>query len=157
MRLEPDVIKLDHALISGIDRDAGRAALVEAFVRFARRTGATVCAEGIETLGELTALAQLDVPLGQGFALARPSAPWSAVSIEAARTCDDVLRDALAGIRDPRAPLRGEALFERIGADLSAARTLDEVAAIVVPLAEGLHADDVAISLVTRTATASSP
>ena len=148
MRLEPDVIKLDRALISGIDRDLGRAALVEAFVRFARRTGATVCAEGIETLDELTALAQLDVPLGQGWALARPSAPWSRVATEATRTCDDVLRDALAGVRDPRSPLRGEALFERIGADLSAATTLDQVAAVVVPLAEGLHADDVAISLV---------
>ena len=148
MRLEPDVIKLDRALISGIDRDLGRAALAEAFVRFARRTGATVCAEGIETLDELTALAQLDVPLGQGWALARPSAPWAGVAPEATRICDDVLRDALAGIRDSRASLRGEALFERISADLSAARTLDEVAALVVPLAEGLHADDVAISLV---------
>jgi EAL domain-containing protein (putative c-di-GMP-specific phosphodiesterase class I) len=148
MRLEPDVIKLDRALISGIDRDLGRAALAEAFVRFARRTGATVCAEGIETLDELTALAQLDVPLGQGWALARPSAPWAGVATEATRICDDVLRDALAGIRDSRASLRGEALFERISADLSAARTLDEVAALVVPLAEGLHADDVAISLV---------
>ena len=103
MRLEPDVIKLDRALISGIDRDLGRAALVEAFVRFARRTGATVCAEGIETLDELTALAQLDVPLGQGWAIARPSAPWAGVATEATRICDDVLRDALAGIRDPRA------------------------------------------------------
>jgi EAL domain-containing protein (putative c-di-GMP-specific phosphodiesterase class I) len=148
MRLEPDVIKLDRALISGIDRDLGRAALAEAFVRFARRTGATVCAEGIETLDELTALAQLDVHLGQGWAIARPSAPWPIVATEATRTCDDVLREALAGIRDPRATLRGEALFERISADLSAATTLDDVAAVVLPLAEGLHADEVAISLV---------
>jgi EAL domain-containing protein (putative c-di-GMP-specific phosphodiesterase class I) len=148
MRLEPDVIKLDRALISGIDRDAGRAALVDAFVRFARRTGATVCAEGIETLDELSALARLDVPLGQGWALARPSAPWPSLAPEATRTCDDVLRDALAGIRDPQASMRGEALFERISADLSAATTLDEVAAVVAPLADGLHADEVAISLV---------
>jgi EAL domain-containing protein (putative c-di-GMP-specific phosphodiesterase class I) len=148
MRLEPDVIKLDRALISGIDRDPGRAALVDAFVRFARRTGATVCAEGIETLDELAALAQLDVPLGQGWALAHPAPPWCTVATEATRTCHDVLRDALAGVRDPQAALRGEALFEQISADLSAATTLDEVAAVVVPLAEGLHADEVAISLV---------
>jgi len=44
--------------------------------------------------------------------------------------------------------VRGEALFERISADLSSATTLDQVAAVVVPLADGLHADVVAISLV---------
>ncbi len=147
MRLEPDVIKLDRALINGIDRDRARAALVDAFVRFARHTGAAVCAEGIETLGELVALARLDVPLGQGWALARPAPGWGGIEVEAARTCEDVLRDALAGVRDPREAHRGEALFESIGADLSAATSLDQVAAVVGPLAAGLHADEVAISL----------
>ncbi|HEY3186501.1 MAG TPA: EAL domain-containing protein, partial [Solirubrobacteraceae bacterium] len=147
MRLGPDIIKLDRALISGIDHDPARAALVDAFVRFARQTGAAVCAEGIETLGELSALARLDVTLGQGWALARPGPEWSGIAVEAARTCEDVLRDALAGVRDPRGSHSGEALFEFIGADLSAATTLDQVAAVVGPLAAGLHADEVAISL----------
>ena len=47
-------------------------ALVESFVRFARRIGATVCAEGIESLDDLAVLGDLDVQWGQGYALGRP-------------------------------------------------------------------------------------
>ena len=75
MRVRPDIVKLDRALIRGIHNDVARMALVESFVRFARDVGATVCAEGIETLDELAVLADLDVEWGQGFALARPGAP----------------------------------------------------------------------------------
>ena len=50
-------------------------ALVESFVRFARDVGATVCAEGIESLDELAVLADLDVEWGQGYVLARPEPP----------------------------------------------------------------------------------
>jgi EAL domain-containing protein (putative c-di-GMP-specific phosphodiesterase class I) len=147
MRLSPDIIKLDRALVSGIDRDPAKSALVEAMVSFAGQTGAVVCAEGVETLEELAALARLDVGLGQGWALARPAPTWVAIAPDATLTCDDVLRDALAGIRVPQDRRRGELLFERISADLSAATTLDEVAKLVGALAEALHADEVALSL----------
>ena len=62
-------------------------ALVESFVRFARDVGATVCAEGIETLDELAVLADLDVQWGQGFALARPASAVAEVSPIAAEVC----------------------------------------------------------------------
>ena len=74
MRVRPDIVKLDRALTRDIHRDAARMALVESFVRFARDVGATVCAEGIESLDELAVLADLDVQWGQGFVLARPRA-----------------------------------------------------------------------------------
>lgn len=76
MRLRPDLVKLDRSLVAGLDLDPGKVALVESFVRFARRVGAAVCAEGIEREEELTLLAELDVTYGQGFALGRPSSPW---------------------------------------------------------------------------------
>ena len=60
-------------------------ALVESFVRFARDVGATVCAEGIESLDELAVLADLDVEWGQGYVLARPEAPWTEVSTDRGR------------------------------------------------------------------------
>jgi GAF domain-containing protein len=147
MRLSPDIIKLDRALVSGIDRDPAKCALVEALVSFAGQTGAVVCAEGVETLEELAALARLDVGLGQGWALARPASTWETIAPDATLTCDDVLRDALAGIRAPEDHRRGELLFERISASLSAATTLDDVATVVGALAEALHADEVALSL----------
>lgn len=79
MCLRPDIIKLDRALIAGVKDDPARAALIECFVTFARRTGAEVCAEGIEDADDLRALADLGVHYGQGFVLARPAAPWAQI------------------------------------------------------------------------------
>src|SRR4051812_36623775 len=79
MRIQPDIIKLDRSLVANVDTDPAKAALIDSFVRFARRTGASVCAEGIETPEELKVLADLDVTYGQGFGLARPAAPWAQV------------------------------------------------------------------------------
>ena len=61
MRLEPDVIKLDRALVDGVAADPVKAALIEAFVRYGRDIDATICAEGIETLEDLEVLADIDV------------------------------------------------------------------------------------------------
>ena len=94
MAVRPDIVKLDRALISGIHNDLARMALVESFVRFARDVGATVCADGIETLDELAVLADLDVEWGQGFALARPAPPWTEVSPNAAEVCRMALAES---------------------------------------------------------------
>jgi EAL domain-containing protein (putative c-di-GMP-specific phosphodiesterase class I) len=69
----PDIIKLDRALIHGIDTDRGRAAMARGLLTFADAINATVLAEGIETAAELTALTRLGVPLGQGHHLGRPN------------------------------------------------------------------------------------
>jgi diguanylate cyclase (GGDEF)-like protein len=94
MRVRPDIVKLDRELTHDIHRDAARMALVESFVRFARDVGATVCAEGIESLDELAVLADLDVQWGQGFVLARPAPPWVEVSPVAADICRVALADS---------------------------------------------------------------
>ena len=85
MRVQPDVIKLDRSLIEGVHADGAKAALVEFFVMFARRVGAGVCTEGIETLEELRCLINLGVTYGQGYLLGRPSEPWCGVSPEITR------------------------------------------------------------------------
>ena len=72
LALAPDVIKLDIALVRGIDHDRARAALARALTHFAADAGALLIAEGIETPAELTALRDLGVGLGQGFFLGRP-------------------------------------------------------------------------------------
>ena len=78
MRLQPDIIKLDRALTTGVDADPAKAPLISSFVRYARDIDADVCAEGVETLAELERLADLDVAYGQGYGIARPAAPWVA-------------------------------------------------------------------------------
>jgi EAL domain-containing protein (putative c-di-GMP-specific phosphodiesterase class I) len=78
--LAPDIIKLDRAIVSGVDKDPARSALVAAVVMFAHRSGATLVAEGVETTSELESLARLGVDTLQGHLTGMPtSAPgdWS--------------------------------------------------------------------------------
>ncbi|MEW6058700.1 MAG: EAL domain-containing protein [Actinomycetota bacterium] len=72
LQLEPDFVKLDIALIRGIDRDETRRAVTSTLLTFAEAVGSTAVAEGIERGPELQALRKLGVSLGQGFHFARP-------------------------------------------------------------------------------------
>jgi diguanylate cyclase (GGDEF)-like protein len=74
--VHPNYLKLDRSLITGIDEDEDRQALVGALVGYAERVGSLLVAEGIETPSELDTLIDLGVPLVQGFYLGRPAAPW---------------------------------------------------------------------------------
>lgn len=74
LALRPHVVKLDRELISGIDADPVKHALVEVLGDLVGRMDGWVLAEGIETAGELEALVGLGVALGQGYVLARPAA-----------------------------------------------------------------------------------
>lgn len=73
LALRPQVVKLDRELITGLDTDPVKRALVEVFGDLAGRMDAWIIAEGIETEAELNTLIGLGVPLGQGWALARPA------------------------------------------------------------------------------------
>ena len=75
LALKPNVVKLDLALVRGIEADLVRQSLVAGVVHFAARTDCTVIAEGIETEEELAAMLSLKVPLGQGFLLGKPLPP----------------------------------------------------------------------------------
>jgi diguanylate cyclase (GGDEF)-like protein/PAS domain S-box-containing protein len=83
MILRPDLIKLDRGLIEGVAGDEAKQALVECFVRFAERTAARVCAEGIESLDDLLVLARIGVTYGQGYVIARPGFDWPEPTAEA--------------------------------------------------------------------------
>ncbi|WP_235835580.1 sensor domain-containing phosphodiesterase [Arthrobacter terricola] len=81
LQLRPDIIKLDRALIAGIDHDPARQALGAAMVDFAKQIGATIIAEGIENPEELAAVTALGMNAGQGYFLGRPTirpADWQA-------------------------------------------------------------------------------
>jgi EAL domain-containing protein (putative c-di-GMP-specific phosphodiesterase class I) len=72
LRLQPDVVKLDHDLTSNIEADPARRALGSAMARFAQDIGAALVAEGIESSAALDTLRDLGVPWGQGYHLAEP-------------------------------------------------------------------------------------
>jgi diguanylate cyclase (GGDEF)-like protein len=85
VRIRPEIIKLDRSLVSGVDGDAERLALIESFAAFSARTGALLCAEGIETDEELAVLVDARVNLGQGYRLGRPAPPWASPAPQAGR------------------------------------------------------------------------
>ncbi|MHB1539038.1 MAG: EAL domain-containing protein [Solirubrobacteraceae bacterium] len=74
--VHPHYLKLDRSLVSGIDTDSDRAALVGALISYAESVGSLLVAEGIECDAELDALLGLGVPLGQGYLFCRPEQPW---------------------------------------------------------------------------------
>lgn len=76
----PSYLKLDRSLITGIDGDSDRAALVGALVGYSKQVGCLLVAEGVETEAELQAVRRLGVTLVQGFYLSRPGAPWPEIS-----------------------------------------------------------------------------
>lgn len=143
--IRPDVVKLDRGLIHAIHTDSARVALVESFVRFARRVGAVVCAEGIETIEDLTLVANLDVQLGQGFALARPGPPWARVSDGAAEACRSALSHALAAGAGPELAA-GDRGLEHISARLGAAHSREDLYGALGLIAAELNADKIALS-----------
>jgi EAL domain-containing protein (putative c-di-GMP-specific phosphodiesterase class I) len=73
--LEPSIVKLDRALITGLDQSPRQQILVRHVVRLCVELGAQVVAEGIETADELSAVVDSGAHYAQGFLLGRPSYP----------------------------------------------------------------------------------
>jgi EAL domain-containing protein (putative c-di-GMP-specific phosphodiesterase class I) len=104
----PSYLKLDRSLVSDIDSDPDRAALVGALAGYSRQVGSLLVAEGVETEAELEAIRRLGVPLVQGYYFSRPAPPWPEISggrlvegpqqVTAARLVE---RDAVGGALRP--------------------------------------------------------
>ena len=69
---EPDLIKLDMALIRNVHQDRMRRAIIAGTVQTCGELGIAVIAEGVETDEELTVLRELGITLFQGYRFARP-------------------------------------------------------------------------------------
>ena len=71
-QLPVDVVKIDRSFVCQLESSAHHRVLVEATVRVARSLGMRTVAEGIETEGQATLLAELQCDKGQGYLFARP-------------------------------------------------------------------------------------
>ena len=71
--LKPDVIKIDMALIQGIDCSTTKRTIVASIVSLSEALGIMPLAEGIETAGELDTLRAIGIRLCQGYLFARPA------------------------------------------------------------------------------------
>jgi len=72
LTIDPDIIKLDISLTRNIHRDRRRRALAGAMLEFARHSGSSIVAEGVESVEELDTLRELGVKEAQGYYLCRP-------------------------------------------------------------------------------------
>ncbi len=133
LNLRPDIIKLDRELTRAVDRDAARYALASALVTFAASVGAEICAEGIETVGELETLQRLGVRFGQGYLLGRPALPPAPPLVPLPRASSEPADPAEAA-RLSQPTLEVDAAFDRFTRLTS--RLLGSAAA-VLSLVEG--------------------
>ena len=76
--LRPEIVKMDRFLTIGLADDPRRSALLAAALHFCEATGAILVAEGIEREADLATVAELGVPLAQGYLLGRPAPPGTA-------------------------------------------------------------------------------
>ena len=76
VRVHPDIIKIDMALVSNIDRTPLKQDIVSAIVGMARPHRILVVAEGVETVAERATLRELGCDLLQGFLFAEPGPPF---------------------------------------------------------------------------------
>ena len=107
---------------------------------------ADVCAEGIETLQELECLAGLDVAYGQGYAIARPSPPWTTVAPDATAACLHSFEATLADTHEAPTPTDHDRRLEILTSRLAAITTNSELETYLHALAHELHADEVTIA-----------
>jgi EAL domain/GAF domain len=150
IRVAPDILKLDRALVHGAHADPSRQALLEALIGFAANTGAAVCGEGVEDLEDLRALVALDVTYAQGYGIARPGNDWPAPKLEATGAA---AADIRAGLRVESSPRAGFAYgLAELADELSEIRRISQLREAIRRAAGLLRADDVALMRVDRDA-----
>jgi EAL domain-containing protein (putative c-di-GMP-specific phosphodiesterase class I) len=71
IELEPDVVKVDRALVQGVAVSQRKQRLLEHLLVFLER-GTWFIAEGVEDQGDLAVLLKLGVPFSQGYFWSRP-------------------------------------------------------------------------------------
>src|SRR5438270_1764242 len=84
--LQPDFIKLDGSLVTGIDSDPAKRAVAVGMISSARELGTDVIAEAIEEASDLSCVVRLGARLGQGYHLGLPG-PLPGSSCVAGGSC----------------------------------------------------------------------
>ncbi|HEX3696730.1 MAG TPA: EAL domain-containing protein [Polyangia bacterium] len=78
--LEPDIVKIDMALVRDVDREPTKRKLIGSLTKLCADLGIVVIAEGIERTEERDVLVDLGCDLLQGFLFARPGREFPAVA-----------------------------------------------------------------------------
>ncbi|QOT81291.1 phosphodiesterase [Cupriavidus basilensis] len=76
--LQPDYVKVDRAIVDGVANSAFRLAALRCLQVLANAGNATLIAEGLETVEDLTVCRDIGIACAQGFVLGKPHATPSA-------------------------------------------------------------------------------
>jgi EAL domain-containing protein (putative c-di-GMP-specific phosphodiesterase class I) len=82
-QLQFDIVKIDLSLVQGGAIHEASKSVVGALQDLARRWGASVIAEGIETPEQLRIVRELEIAAGQGYLLGRPMSAEDLVALQA--------------------------------------------------------------------------
>jgi EAL domain-containing protein (putative c-di-GMP-specific phosphodiesterase class I) len=85
--LRPDYVKIDRQIVAGVRDSVAQTAVLEALVGLSHRLGASVIAEGVESIDDLNAIAEFDVDLAQGYAVGRPADQLEPIATLVTQTC----------------------------------------------------------------------
>ena len=80
--LNPQFIKIDMEMIRDIDKDEMKRSFVSALSQFAKDSGISLIAEGIETSAQLETVISLKIDYAQGFYLAKPCEKFQKLNLE---------------------------------------------------------------------------
>jgi EAL domain-containing protein (putative c-di-GMP-specific phosphodiesterase class I) len=159
MDLAPDRIKLDRHLVKGVATSSAKTALIRAVVDFAERIDASVCAEGVENVDDLEALAALDVGHAQGWMIGLPEPDFRGADPLAVTAGRESLAAMLAGRPDhpsePAGPAGSPgpagydstADVEHLLSRLTRVRSMTELGALASTCAGVLGGDNLVISV----------
>jgi len=145
--LRPDIVKLDRGLVTGARDNDVQAVVIEALVSLARRIGARTLGEGVESIDDLTMLAELDVDFAQGWAIGRPAAAFARELPDVAEVCRRARRNLLDVSAGFDEDLRGTA---SITAALAASTATADVRAALTTASADLGVDVIGLSTLTK-------
>jgi EAL domain-containing protein (putative c-di-GMP-specific phosphodiesterase class I) len=70
--LQPDIIKVDRSLVSGLDHHYHKREVTNSLIKLGHKIGALVVAEGVETQTEALLVLEMGADILQGFHFSRP-------------------------------------------------------------------------------------
>jgi len=102
-------IKLDRSFVTGCSLDSGKQSLCNAAVDLAHAFGASLCAEGVETMQDLRTLLDMRCDVAQGYLFAKPM-PFQAFLESMSRSSAAIAGGSPSGTtRAPEEPQRRSA------------------------------------------------
>jgi len=145
--MRPNIVKIDRSVVAGVHDSAAQSAVLEALVTFSHRIGAAVIGEGVETLDDLTALAEFDVDYGQGWAVGKPATSAGPISHRVMATCQQARKHILQR-HTTGGPMASSAqAMHAVTSVLSNATGVAEIHAAVAQAARELGVDVIGVSV----------